>query len=57
MALVIAGIAWPSSSIERASLGQATGALQWGPDLFRALLVFHGAVLMAIGWLAATGRV
>ena len=54
--LAVAGIAWSSASVERAFLGQATGALQWGPDLFRALLVFHGAALIALGGLAVTGR-
>ncbi|MBI4516679.1 MAG: glycosyltransferase family 39 protein [Deltaproteobacteria bacterium] len=33
-------------AIERALLGQATGALSWGPALFRLLCAAHGAALL-----------
>lgn len=41
--------AWLTSpeSIEAALLGRYTGALAWGPALFRVLLVFHGLALLA----------
>src|SRR5262245_406854 len=45
-----------SSSIERALLGRETGALAWGPALFRALLMFHGVCLVAFGVFTFTRR-
>jgi mannosyltransferase len=38
-----------NAGIERALLGQATGALSWGPGLFRILLAAHGLVLAFFG--------
>jgi len=56
--LALCGIALllPSSRIESFLLGTATGALAWGPELFRALLGFHGLVLILIGTLAWRAR-
>ena len=34
--------------LERLLLGQATGSLAWGPLLFRALLAFHGILLLLL---------
>lgn len=47
----LAGFAAATSNaaLERALLGQATGSLRWGPTLFRALLVAHGMLLVALG--------
>jgi hypothetical protein len=52
LALVIVAAGTSSPSIERVLLGRATGALAWGPALFRALLLFHGACLVALGLIA-----
>jgi len=49
VALIVGALAWSSPSIERAFLGSETGALAWGPALFRALLAFHGACLVLFG--------
>ncbi len=46
--LCLAGV-WSSAAIEGALLGTTTGRLQWGPTLFRGLLVAHGALLVAAG--------
>jgi len=43
------GVAASSVGIERFLLGRASGALSWGPGLFRGLLVFHGLVLTGCG--------
>jgi hypothetical protein len=43
-----AGLA-SNAGIERALLGTASGALSWGPSLFRALLAAHGFVLVLVG--------
>lgn len=56
LALVGVAAVTSSSSLERALLGRATGALAWGPALFRALLLFHGACLMAFGFIAYARR-
>jgi mannosyltransferase len=49
LALIAVAAATSSASLEIAFLGRATGALAWGPALFRALLGFHGACLVAFG--------
>ncbi len=46
--LTIAGVGVSSAGIEHL-LGQPRGALLWGPLLFRALLVFHGVLLIFFG--------
>lgn len=43
------GAVLSSAGIERFLLGRATGALSWGPGLFRGLLAFHGLVLIGCG--------
>ena len=50
--LVAAAALVSNGAIERALTG-AAGGLSWGPTLFRALLAFHGLVLIAAG--AAAG--
>lgn len=52
--LVVAAVGIPGSAYEQALRGTDTGALSWGPALFRALLLFHGIVLTA--WGLATRR-
>ncbi|MGQ0720473.1 MAG: glycosyltransferase family 39 protein [Candidatus Eiseniibacteriota bacterium] len=47
--LGLAAVASPPAG-ERARLGPATGRLEWGPALFRWLLVFHGLVLGIAAW-------
>jgi 4-amino-4-deoxy-L-arabinose transferase-like glycosyltransferase len=39
-----------SAGIERFFLGSATGALSWGPSLFRAMLAAHGLALLLAGF-------
>ena len=56
LALAGSAAATSSSSIERALLGRETGALAWGPALFRALLLFHGVCLVAFGVFTFTRR-
>ena len=43
-----------ATSLEYALLGR-TGTLAWGPTLFRAMLVFHGASLVVLGVLIQRG--
>jgi len=38
-----------NAGLERVLRGEATGALAWGPGLFRALLVWHGLALVVWG--------
>ena len=47
--LILVAVASSASAIERSFLGHAIGALAWGPQLFRALLAFHGVSLVALG--------
>ncbi|MCW5976881.1 MAG: glycosyltransferase family 39 protein [Bryobacteraceae bacterium] len=47
--LVLAAALLTGPGIEQALRGEATGALKWGPALFRALLGIHGVLLAAIG--------
>jgi 4-amino-4-deoxy-L-arabinose transferase-like glycosyltransferase len=49
LVLIVVAALSTSASIEMALLGRATGALAWGPSLFRALLLFHGVCLVAYG--------
>jgi mannosyltransferase len=42
-----------NATIERALLGEASGALGWGATLFRVLLLGHGLLLLGIGVVAA----
>lgn len=49
--LLVVAIACSSIALERAFIGTQSGALEWGPPLFRALLAFHGLALLALGWL------
>ncbi len=38
-----------NAALENTLLGEATGRLSWGSTLFRALLAFHGLVLLIVG--------
>ncbi len=49
--MAVGGGLFSSSSIEQFLLGTSEGQLAWGPALFRALLVFHGVALLALGWI------
>ncbi|RMD86327.1 MAG: hypothetical protein D6815_00095, partial [Candidatus Dadabacteria bacterium] len=44
---LLAAALWSDARIERWFIGSPTGALSWGPRLFRILLGFHGAVAVA----------
>ncbi len=46
--LVLAAALLSNSGIEKALRGQATGALSWGPALFRILLAIHGVLLIVL---------
>lgn len=50
LALVVVALLTDSAGIERTLLGEADGRLEWGPTLFRALLAWHGLLLILIGW-------
>jgi len=52
VALVVVAAVTSGPGIEARLLGQASGRLEWGPDLFRALLAFHGLALIAAAALA-----
>ena len=54
VSFAIAAIFWSADAIEQAFLGRATGALEWGPNLFRLLLLFHGMALLGLGIVVAT---
>jgi 4-amino-4-deoxy-L-arabinose transferase-like glycosyltransferase len=43
-------VAFTSSGAVERALGRDPGALLWGPELFRALLLFHGIALVAFGF-------
>lgn len=45
--LLLAAGFMSNAGLERALLGESSGALTWGPSLFRALLAFHGTALIA----------
>jgi hypothetical protein len=51
--LSAAALTSSTASIEHAFLGNRTGVLEWGPALFRALLLFHGASLAIVGLVLA----
>src|SRR5262249_14642158 len=53
--IAAAGLA-SGQRIERALLGASTGELQWGPDLFRALLALHGMLLLLTGVIRTRSR-
>ena len=53
VALILGALALSSTTLERAFVGTDSGALAWGPALFRGLLAFHGVCLLAIGLLGA----
>lgn len=53
VALLLAALVFSSAALERAFLGSDTGALAWGPVLFRLLLAFHGLSLLAVGLVIA----
>ena len=46
--MIVLGLVWSDAGIEEAMLGRATGALDWGPKLFRMLLVLHGLLLAVV---------
>ncbi len=48
-AFLCVAAAFSSADYSRILLGETTKDLSWGPTLFRALLVFHGIFLIAIG--------
>lgn len=45
-ALLLLSWTWSAAEIEIAFRGEASGELSWGPQLFRALLAFHGLALL-----------
>jgi hypothetical protein len=47
--LIALAVAFSGSDIEYALRGTSSGALAWGPVLFRTLLACHGALLIFIG--------
>ena len=49
VAALVLALALDGAALERTLRGQTDGALAWGPALFRALLVFHGLLLLAAG--------
>jgi len=47
--LLVATLAVSNSALERSLRGDATGALSWGPSLFRGLIAFHALLLLLLG--------
>jgi mannosyltransferase len=47
--LVVVATIFSSATLEAALVGSVSRSLAWGPDLFRALLALHGAILAGSG--------
>jgi hypothetical protein len=50
LAAIVAGVAIAPAALERWAVGTSSRSLAWGPWLFKALLVWHGALCL---WLAS----
>jgi len=56
LAMVLFALLVPNESYAAALLHGSGKDLSWGPTLFRALLIFHGCLLVALGlWRRASG--
>ncbi|MFI5397356.1 MAG: glycosyltransferase family 39 protein [Candidatus Binatia bacterium] len=51
--LVALAVITSSAAAERAVLGEASGALSWGPALLRLIWAGQGSALLLVGWHAA----